>query len=137
MDRVARRRGVVQVYGRPDDLRLGDCAADGTCPRGAAMARRATLVTSSSWGEALDDVTFAATGTQQYLWGSNHATSECGLITTLSSDAALEAVSSGERKAFGRYTPCGHQCMSHPQMDLMALRAVIYSAPHTAVERSG
>ena len=31
----------------------------------------------SSWGEASGDATFAATATQQYLWGSSHAKSEC------------------------------------------------------------
>ena len=87
-------------------------SASGTVPRmspvqvGLPWLATATLVTPSSWGEALDDVTFATTGTQQYLWGSSHATSKCGLITTPPSNAALEAVSSGERTAFGRYTLC-------------------------------
>ena len=36
----------------------------------------ATFVASSPWGDASDDVTLVATGTQQYLWGSSHATSE-------------------------------------------------------------
>ena len=40
-------------------------------------------------------MTFVAAGTQQYLWGSNHATSKCGLTTTLPSNGALDAINSG------------------------------------------
>ena len=39
MNLVARRKGVEQGWGHPDDPRLGDRATYGTCPRGAAMAR--------------------------------------------------------------------------------------------------
>ena len=83
----------------------------------------ATFVASSPWGDASDDVTLVATGTQQYRWGSSHATSEWGLCTTLPRDAALEAVSSGDRTTLGRYTACGLQARSHPQTDFMASRA--------------
>ena len=79
-------------------------------------------------------MTVAATGTQQYLWGSSHATSECGLVTIFFSNAALQAVNSGERTASGQYSPCGHQCTLHPHMILMASSAVVYSAPHTVVD---
>ena len=82
-------------------------------------------------------MTFVATGTQQYRWGSSHATSEWGLYTTLPRDAALEAVSSGDRTTFGRYTACGLQARSHPQSYLMASRAVVYSAPQTVAEQEG
>ena len=67
----------------------------------------ATFVASSPWGDASDDVILVATGTQQYWWGSRHATSEWGLCTTLPRDAALEAVSSGDKTTLGRYTACG------------------------------
>ena len=39
MSREASKRCVAQVSGCPDDLRLGDCAADATCARGASVAR--------------------------------------------------------------------------------------------------
>ena len=52
-------------------------------------------------------------------------------------DAALEAVSSRDRTTLGRYTACGLQARSHPQTDLMASRAVVYSAPRTVVEQQG
>ena len=97
----------------------------------------ATFVASSPWGDASDDVTLIATGTQQYRWGSSHATLEWGLCTTLPRDAALEAVSSGDRTTFGRYTACGLQAGSHPQTDLMPSTAVVYSAPQTVVEQEG
>ena len=60
----------------------------------------ATLVASSPWGDASDDVTLVATGTQQYRRGYRHATSEWRLCVTFLRDAALEAVSSGERTTF-------------------------------------
>ena len=118
-------------------------SASGTKPRmapvhvGFPWLATGTLVTLSSRGEASADVTFAATGTQQYLWGSSHGTSECGLTTTVPSCVALEAVSSVESTAFGRCTPCGRHCTSHPHIDLIAPSAVIYSAQHTVVEWSG
>ena len=96
-----------------------------------------TFVASSPWGDASDDVTLVATGTQQYRWGSIHATSESGLCPTLPRDAALEAVSSGDRTTFGRYTACGLQARSHPQTDLMASRAVVYSAPQNRCGAGG
>ena len=95
----------------------------------------ATLVAPSPWGEASDDV--VAAGTQQYRWGSSHATSEWGLCVTFPWDAAREAVSSGDRITFGRYIACGLQARSHPQTDLMASRAAVYAAPHTVVEHEG
>ena len=61
----------------------------------------ATLVAPSPWGEASDDVTLVAAGTQQYRWGSSHATSEWGLCVTFPTDAAPKAVSSGDRTTFG------------------------------------
>ena len=64
----------------------------------------ATLVALSPWADASDDVSLVATGTQQYRWGSSHATSEWGLCKTFPRDAALEAVSSEDRTTFGRYT---------------------------------
>ena len=82
-------------------------------------------------------MTLVATGTQQYRWGSSHTTSELGLCTTLPRDAALEAVSSGDRTTFSRNTACGLQARSHPQTDLMASRAVVYSAPQTVAEQEG
>ena len=36
----------------------------------------ATFVASSPWGDASDDVTLVATGTEQYWCSSSHATSE-------------------------------------------------------------
>ena len=97
----------------------------------------ATFVAWSPWGDASDDVTLVASGTKQYRWGSSHASSEWGLCTTFSRDAALEAVSSGDRTTLGRYTACGLQARSHPQTDFMASRAVVYSAPKTAAEQEG
>ena len=82
------------------------CASE-TVPRmatvnvGLPWVATATLVTPSSWAQASDEVTFAATSTQQYLWGSSHAIPECGLTTTLPSNVALEGVNSGKRTAFG------------------------------------
>ena len=76
----------------------------------------ATLVAPSSCGEASDDVPIVAAGTQQYRWGSSHATSEWKLCTTFPRDAALEAVSSGDRAAFSRYIACGHQATSHRKL---------------------
>ena len=80
---------------------------------------------------------FAATCTEQYVWGSRHATSECGLTMTLPSNAAVEGVSSGERTSFGRCTQRSRPCTSHPHMDLMASSAVVYSAPRTVVDLCG
>ena len=118
-------------------------SASGTVPRmapvhvGLPWLATATLVALSPWGEASGDVTLVAAGTQQYRWGSSHATSEWGLCVTFPRDAALEAVSSGDRIRVGRYTACGLQARSHPQTDLMASRAVVYSAPHTVMEQEG
>ena len=97
----------------------------------------ATFVASSPWGDASDDLTLVATGTQQYRWDSSHATSEWGLCTTFPRDVALEAVSSGDSTSLGRYTACGLQARSHPQTDFMASRAVVYSAPQTVAEQEG
>ena len=96
-----RRRAVEHVHCCPDDLRLGDRAADGTRPRCVAMTRQCTFMAPSSWGEASNNVSFAAAATQQYRWGSSHATSEWAICTTLPRDSALNAVSSRERAAFG------------------------------------
>ena len=126
-----------QVCRRANDLRLQDRAVDGTSTLGLPWLATATFVASSPWGDASDGVTLVATGTQQYRWSSSHATSEWGLCMTLPRDAALEAVSSGERTTFGRYTACGLQARSHPQTHLMASRAVVYSAPQTVVEQEG
>ena len=88
-------------------------SAPGTVPQmapvhvGLPWLATATLVTPSSGGEASDDVTFTATGTQQYLWGSSNATSECGLTTTLPTNVVLEAINSGEWMSFSPCTPCG------------------------------
>ena len=110
-------------------------SASGTVPRMAPVhvglrgLTTAALVAPSSRGDASDDVTLVAAGTEQYRWSSSHATSEWGLSTTFPRDAALEAVSSGDRTACGRYTACGRQVRSHPQTDLMESRAVVYSGP--------
>ena len=82
-------------------------------------------------------MTFAAAGAQQSRRGSSNAPSERGLCATLPGASALDVVSSGERAAFARYTACGRQDTSHSQTDLIASRAVVYAAPHTAVEREG
>ena len=82
-------------------------------------------------------MTFVDAGTQQYRWGSSHATSEWGLRTTFHRVSELEAVSSGDRAAFGRYTACDRQDTPHPQTDLMVSRVVVYSTPHTALEQEG
>ena len=93
----------------------GDVCSLGTVPWMAPIHVRrlpwpatAMLVTPSSWGEASDEVTLAAVGTRQYLWGSNLATSECGLTNTLPNNAPLDAVTFGDSVSFGRCTPCGH-----------------------------
>ena len=66
-----------------------------TAPVHVGLPRLATTTAvTTSLGEALDDVTFATIGTQQHLWGSSYATSECGLTTTLLGNAALDAVNS-------------------------------------------
>ena len=130
-------RGCVQ------EVRYPMISALGTVPRmapvhvGLPWLAIATLVAPSSWGEASNDVIFVAPGTQQYRWGSSHATFEWGLCTTLPRESALDAVNLGDRAAFGRYTPCGCQDTLQLQTDLMASRAVVYPAPHTAVEREG
>ena len=101
-------------------------SASGTVPLmapvhvGIPWLATATFVASSPWGDASDDVTLVADGTQQYRWGSSHATSEWGLCTTFPRDAALEAMSSGDRTTLDRYTACGLQARSHPQIDFMA-----------------
>ena len=104
---------------------------------GLAWLATATLVAPSPWGKASHDVTLVAAGTQQYRRGTSHATSEWRLCTTFPRDAALETMSSWDKTASDRYTACNLQATLRPQTDLMASRAVVYSAPHTAVEQEG
>ena len=101
MHRACRRGHVQHVCCRADDLRLRDRAVDGTRPRGAPMAGHRHIGGFVPWGDASDDVTLVATGTQQYRRGSSHATSEWGLSVTFPREAALVAMSSGDRTTFG------------------------------------
>ena len=92
MHHACLRGRVQEVCRRPMISAFGTVPWMATVHVGLPWLATATLVASSPWGDASDDVTLVATGTQQYRRGSSHATSEWGLCVTFPRDAALEAV---------------------------------------------